>query len=399
MLKLDKVQNIIYYNYSQCQQCGICEAVCPKQAISFEMLNDGTHRVIVDNEKCIRCKWCVKCCPSNKTEDYSEYFKYFPNKQYFLGYNVNNKIRRESSSGGVCKTLIIESLKNNLVDGVYTLRKTDVYPFAEGEFYTQNNIPDYDDIPNSVYHSVMTCQNLRKIQKCRRLMIIGTSCQLRAMSETLKGKAEEVIKVCIFCKQQKTLNSTRFLAKIMGTKISKDKKFSVRYRGQGWQGIVQINNANLPYSRAASLPFGRRLWTVPGCNVCGDPFGTNADTDISLMDPWNIRQSNDFGETLITIHTEKGLTLLKNISNIKLIAQSYESVLPALDLKDIWRKQQLVPFFRGYKSNDIICAAGKTELRQRKYLRIIVEKLPRMPIIFYRVLCRLLPDFRNRILK
>lgn len=396
---LSYIDNKILYDYNMCQQCGVCESVCPKQAISFEMLDDGTHKVIVDNEKCIRCKRCVKCCPTNKNEDYGEYFKCFPDKQYFLGYNVNNKIRSESSSGGVCKTLIIESLKNNLVDGVYTLRKTNIYPFAEGEFYTQNNIPSYDDIPNSVYHSVMTCQNLKKIQKCRRLIIIGTSCQLRAMSEALKGKAEEVIKVCIFCKQQKTLNSTRFLAKIMRTKISKDKKFSVRYRGQGWQGIVQINKANLPWNRAASIPFGRRLWTVPGCNVCGDPFGTNVEADISLMDPWNIRQSNDLGETLITIHTEKGLTLLKHISNIKLMAQSYESVLPALDLKDIWRKQQLVPFFRKEKYTKITHNAGKAEIRQRKFLRLIVEILPRMPILFYLALSRYLPDFRNKILK
>lgn len=396
---LQYIDNKITFNYSNCQQCGICEAVCPKQAISFKMLDDGTHKVIIDNEKCICCKRCVQCCPANKIEDYSDYFKNFPDKRYFLGYNVNNKIRKESSSGGVGKTLIIESLKNNLVDGVYTLGKIDVYPFAEGVFYTRNNIPDYDDIPNSVYHSVMTCQNIRKIQKCKRLMLVGTSCQLRAMNESLKGKAEEIIRICIFCKQQKTLDSTHFLAKIMGTKIPKDKNFFVRYRGEGWQGIVQIKGAKLPYSRAASLPFGRRLWTVSGCNVCGDPFGMNAEADISLMDPWNIRQSNDLGETLITVHTDKGQKLLNQIANIKIEFKPFDTVSPALDLKDIWRKQQLVPFFRGEKCSDVIYNAGKTEVRQRKFLRILVETLPRMPIIFYRVLCRLLPDFRNRIIK
>ena len=62
----------------------------------------------------------------------------------------------------VCKTLIIESLKNNLADGVYTLRKTGRYPYAEGEFYTKENIPRYDDIPNSVYHSVLACREVKK---------------------------------------------------------------------------------------------------------------------------------------------------------------------------------------------------------------------------------------------
>ena len=394
-----KYNNKVEFNYLHCQQCGICETVCPKHAISFETLNDGTHNVIVDNEKCIHCKRCVQCCPANKTEDYSCYFKAFSDKRYFLGYNVDNKIRSESSSGGVCKTLIIESLKNSFVDGVYSLKKTDVYPFAEGMFYTKDNIPDYDDIPNSVYHSMMACRNIKKIQKCKRLMIIGTSCQLRAINEILKGKAEEIIRVCIFCKQQKTLESTRFLAKIMGTKVPKDKNFFVRYRGQGWQGVVQINKAKLSYSRAASLPFGRRLWTVSGCNVCGDPFGMNAKADISLMDPWNIRQTNDLGETLITVHTDRGMELLRQITNIKLESESFNMVKPALDLKDVWRKQQLVPFFRGEKCSAVIYNAGKAEVRQRKFLRFIVETLPRMPILFYLALSRFWPDSRNKILK
>lgn len=396
---LNYINDKIVYNYSYCQQCGICEAVCPKQAISFKALDDGTHKVTVDNEKCICCKRCVQCCPANKIEDYSCYFKEFPDKRYFLGYNVNNKIRRESSSGGVCKTLIIESLKNGFVDGVYTLKKADVYPFAEGMFYGKDNIPGYDDIPNSVYHSIMACRNITKIQKCKRLMVIGTSCQLRAINEILKGKAEEIIRVCIFCKQQKTLESTRFLAKIMGSKVPKDKNFFVRYRGKGWPGVVMVNKSELPWNRAAQIPFGRRLWTVPGCDICGDSYGINAGADISLMDPWIIRDENDLGETLITVHTNKGLLLLQNTPNLTIEKKKYEEVEQALSLKDIWRKQQLAPFYRGESVNKNVEKAGKAEILQQKILRILVEKLPRMPYVLNYAIARFFPDFRNKILK
>lgn len=102
----------------------------------------------------------------------------------------------------MCKTLIIESLKNNLADGVYTLRKTGRYPYAEGEFY-EENIPRYDDIPNSVYHSVLACREVKKIQRCERLIVIGTSCQLRAMNTILKGKANEIIRICIFASSRR----------------------------------------------------------------------------------------------------------------------------------------------------------------------------------------------------
>lgn len=399
MLKFDKNKNKIDYDYSLCQQCGICEAVCPKQAISMELRKDGTNYIKVDDSKCIRCKRCVNCCPANKHEDYKGYFDNFVEKEYYLGYNIDAKIRRESSSGGVCKTLIIESLKNGLVDGVYTLRSTDVFPYAEGEFYTKENIPQYSDIPNSVYHSIMACRNINRIQHCKRLIVVGTSCQLRAMNEALKGKADEIIRICIFCKQQKTLDSTRFLAKIIGTKLSENLKFTASYRGNGWPGIVCVNGSELPYSRAAQIPFGRRLWTVPGCDICGDSYGIKANADITLMDPWKIRTPNNAGETLVTVHSEVGKNLLSNIEVIGLQKKSFEDVQAALSLKDIWRKQQTEQFFRGEKCTAIARKAGEAEMRQRRAIQKIVDALPKMPILFYRILCKFYPDARNRILK
>lgn len=395
---LQIVENSIVYDYTKCQQCGICEAICHRQAISLSRLGDGTHNIIVDNAKCILCKRCVQCCPANKTEDYNEYAIKFPDKQYFLGYNENSKVRRESSSGGVCKTLIIEGLRSGFIDGVYTLKKTDKYPYAEGEFYTKENIPNYCELPNSIYHSVMACTNINRIERCNRLMIVGTSCQLRALEKIVKNKCNELIKICIFCKQQKTLDSTRFLAKIIGEKISNDKKFYAQYRGNGWPGIVKINNSSLPYNKAAQLPFGRRLWTVPGCDVCGDSYGIESNADITLMDPWIIRQRNELGETLITVHTEKGLNILKSIPNLIIEQKTYREVEPALSINDVKRKQQLVSFFRGECCDAKIIKAGKCETWQRRILTSIVMFLPRMPFVFYRLLNKL-PDLRNNILK
>lgn len=45
------------------------------------------------------------------------------------------------------------------------------------------------------------------------------------MNAALKGRADEIIRVCIFCKQQKTLDSTRFLAKMMGTRVPENRIF------------------------------------------------------------------------------------------------------------------------------------------------------------------------------
>lgn len=395
MLKYNKK---IDFSYENCQQCGICKLVCPKKAISFRLRANGLNDVVIDTSKCIQCKKCVLACPANKESLFSNYFKDFPIKKYFFGFNCDGGIRSKSSSGGVCKTIIIEGLRSGIIDGVYSLKKTKKFPYAEGVFFTKENIPDYDDVPNSIYHSVMACTNINRIERCNRLMIVGTSCQLRALEQIAKSKCNELIKVCIFCKQQKTLDSTKFLAKIMGASIPKNNIFKFQYRGNGWPGLVKINNKELLWSRAAQLPFGRRLWTVPGCDICGDSYGIDVSADMTLMDPWIIRESNEFGETLLTVHTEKGLNILKSIPNLILEEKIYKEVEPALSIKDVQRKQQLVPFFRGEKCDNIIINAGIAEIRQRKILSFIAEKLPRMPILFYRVLCKF-PDLRNIILK
>ena len=47
------------------------------------------------------CLRCAKVALRNKKEGYDGYFNNFSIKKYFLGYNKDNKIRCESSSGGV----------------------------------------------------------------------------------------------------------------------------------------------------------------------------------------------------------------------------------------------------------------------------------------------------------
>lgn len=364
----------------------------------MKFLKNGLHQVVVDENKCVKCQRCVRCCPANRKPDSSDYLEKLKDASFFFGYNKNDEVRRKSSSGGTCKTLIIDSLRQNLVDGVYTLRRLDSYPSGEGAFYTKENIPAYDDLANSVYHSVMIGTNIRLVRPCDRLMIVGTSCQLRALEVALKGKYKELVKVCIFCKQQKSLNSTRFLAKVIGTKVPENLNFSTRYRGEGWPGTVRVREAELPWHRAAQLPFGRRLWTVPGCNICGDPFGIECGADITLMDPWTIRTSNDLGETLVTAHTEKGREILKSAEDLMIEPKKYEEIKPALGLADVWRKRQLVPYFKGEAKAPIVLKAGKAERLQRKWLQALVECLPRLPILCYRVMAHF-PDLRNNILK
>ena len=46
-----------------CRDCGLCETLCPQQAISRRALNDPDYEYIVDDQRCIGCGFCMHACP------------------------------------------------------------------------------------------------------------------------------------------------------------------------------------------------------------------------------------------------------------------------------------------------------------------------------------------------
>ncbi len=51
------------FSCGACRDCGICIAVCPRQAISKTDLEDGAYEYVVDESLCIGCGFCAAACP------------------------------------------------------------------------------------------------------------------------------------------------------------------------------------------------------------------------------------------------------------------------------------------------------------------------------------------------
>lgn len=388
MIELNK--NEVFIDQKFCQQCGACLAVCRQNAITSNRdCKDGLLRIEIDPNKCVGCKMCYNVCPANKESKIVDVDKYCKSKKYLIGHNKNDIIRRKASSGGIARSIIVEGLTSGFFDGVYTLKKSDSYPFAEGCFYTQDNIPSFDDIPNSVYHSVPMNLNMTEIKKCKRLLIVGTSCQLRSLKVFLRNKCEEIYTLCIFCKQQKNFKSSRFIAKLAKEKLTSfDDIKTFSYRGNGWPGACEFNGKKVAWGVAALMPFGKKLWTIPGCDICGNPFGDEAD--ITVLDPWIIHNANNLGDNLIVVHNEKGYNLLVSINCIEYEEMDYSAIECSLMIGDIKRKNRLIDFFRGKECTPDIIKEGKKFVKKRKFYERFFENTPRLPLIVYKILARII---------
>ena len=87
-------------NKRECCGCTACEQICPVSCIKMVRDQEGFLYPLADSEKCIQCGACNRTCPIQNS------IKEEPKKQMaYLAQNKNERIRKESTSGGVFSAL------------------------------------------------------------------------------------------------------------------------------------------------------------------------------------------------------------------------------------------------------------------------------------------------------
>ena len=318
-----------------CCGCAACVQKCPKQCISLQEDNEGFLYPKVNTETCIDCGICEKVCPVLNPYEACE-----PH-QVYAAINKDEKIRMESSSGGIFSLLAEPIIRDGGV--VFGARFDEEWQVTLD--YTEN-IEGLSAFRGSKYVQARTGNTYKQceqfLKEGRKVLFTGSPCQIAGLHHYLRKEYENLVTCDFVCHGVPSPKVWRMYLKEVvegGKRAISDIKF--RNKDNGWKSfnfkltydeknkktiLSSCHRDNL-YMRA----FLKDMILRPSCHNCKAKQG-RSKSDITIADFWGIQKiypefDDDKGTGLIIIHSDKGKTSLA-WSQIEYMEAQYDDASP-----------------------------------------------------------------------
>ena len=306
-----------------CSGCGACASSCPHNCIEMEPDNEGFRYPVVDYTRCVSCGLCENVCPLLKKPALSG------NTYAVAAKNLDDEIRKDSSSGGVFSALAFYTLdkggivcaaiydENQKVRHICIDQKSGIKAMR-GAKYAQSEAE----------HCFSEIQE--QLESGRYVLFVGTPCQTAGLSAYLGQSYDSLLLVDMICHG---VPSPKVWEKYLIDRTSIDapesaiSSINLRSKESGWSRYsysVRIDYENgttylSPQGQDLFMKgFVQNLYLRPSCSKCGFK-GIERISDLTLGDCWGIWDiAPDFddnqGTSLLLIHSEKGKNVWDEIS-------------------------------------------------------------------------------------
>lgn len=273
-----------------CTGCSACSNVCPVDAIQMVPNCEGFLNPTIDKGKCIKCLKCSNVCPviNHRTKSYNDI-------NVYACWNINNDIRKESSSGGVFSALAKPILENGgyvigaayndkmALEHISITRAQDIYKIR-GSKYIQSNIKYiYREIK-----SLLDCGN--------KVMFVGSPCQVAGLKNYI-GINNNLVCCDFICHgvPSQTL-FTKYIKWIEDHKKVKISNYNFRDKSKGWYDASRTINNNIKLKGKYDIFFywfNQNITLRESCYKC-PAIGMNRHGDITIADYWGIGMEYKF---------------------------------------------------------------------------------------------------------
>lgn len=308
---------ILFAKPSECCGCAACVNICPRETIEMREDSEGFLYPVIDSIKCVNCHLCEKVCALKKDKDTQCYNRLRGEEP--IAFAVKHKeytVRMNSRSGGVFTAITDYILqKGGVVYGAILTSDFDVE-------HIRTEVSEERDLMRGSKYVQSKIGNVFKfvkddLEKERRVLFSGTSCQVAGLKEYLQKEYENLLCLDIVCHG---VPSPLVWKKYLGWQESRyGKCVSVDFRNKkdfGWTDHVETmefcKNGKIRHihSRIYTELFYGHAILRPACYEC--PYkAIHHPGDITIADFWGIEKavpgfSDNKGVSLVLINSIKG---------------------------------------------------------------------------------------------
>ena len=320
------VINII--DKQECNGCNACFYACgSKNAIKFEIDNEGFWYPEVDPNKCTDCGLCVKVCPELNAD--SPKLKVDDEPIVYAARHKDKEIIKDSTSGGIYSAFaeLFLSMGGYVGGAVYD----DTFNIKH---IVTNDINDLPRLRSSKYAQSDLNEFHISVKKLlrdgKKVMVCGTPCQMAGLRLFLRKPYKNLLVLDFICRginsplvYQKHLKS---LAQKFSSKI---KSVKAKNKELGWRSLTfktTFENGESYYAKGKEDNYTRGYLqtgniTRLSCFDCRFKESKRI-ADITLGDFWGIEKvapelDDNLGTSLVMCNTNQGLNFFKELDNIE----------------------------------------------------------------------------------
>lgn len=299
----------------------------------------------IDDSKCTDCGLCLRLCPGMdidpgnlRSRPFVTEHLYGPVLDSFIGHSNERTVVRNSTSGGLVTTLVVELLKRGEFDLAFVL-EFDTFGGAPVRLKGTNEVTQVLKAAKSKYIPASVFEVIKAVRKRRdgRFIVVGTPCQFNGITKFLQENGtspDQILFLGLFCDKTLNFNLLDYFEKGYGRKSERLAKFEFRTKERrGWPGDLKLS---FDSGREMILKAKQRMQLKPffqlnRCLFCLDKL--NVSADISFGDCYIENRTSVHGKSSVIVRTEKGKGVFDRYSHL--------FTLERIDVREIGKSQGL----------------------------------------------------------
>lgn len=324
-----------------CTGCGMCQTVCPEQAIQLNLLNKGWFQAEVEEKLCSDCGLCLKVCGRNpghtntkcqepqKENEYSPFLGCFEN--CYLGHSTNINIRWNATSGGLITSILAFCFKTGLIDCAIVASSGNENPLISRAIIATSEKEILQACGSRYAPIPMNAAIKKALAISDKIAVVGLPCHLqslkRAEQQIQQIKKKVILRLGMFCSHNVSLRAVDFI--LLHKKLKKENILEFNYRGKGWPSGIRVKTRQ---GTIVYTPNSNSIWTslfssfvysTPYCLSCTDQ--TNELADISFGDAWlpDVVERDKIGRSICIVRSACGASIFAQAEEAKAISVTH----------------------------------------------------------------------------